>query len=75
MGKQKIPAHVLSNSKTASAREWKSLKRKQARIARKAIDDLRCGCAYFPLGGHDVQEADEAIDRIIEEISVKSWGQ
>jgi hypothetical protein len=71
----KVPAHVIKNSKCKDGREWKSKKRKQARAARKAIDALRSGCAYFPNDSTDVEIAAKAIDRIIEDISVENYGR
>ncbi|WP_373093033.1 hypothetical protein [Zhongshania sp.] len=71
---KKIPKYVIENSLTESPRKWKSSKRKQAREARRAIDELRQGCAYFPNGNTDVGKATEAVDRIIADISVKNWG-
>ncbi len=69
-----IPRHALKNSKCKSSREWKSLKRKQARLAKRAIDDLRQGCAYFPSDSYDVEDAAASIDRIIDDISVENFG-
>ena len=71
----KVPVHVIKYSRCESARAWKSQKRKQARAARKAIDELRAGCAYFPNDGKDVDIAAQAIDRIIKDISVKNFGR
>ena len=71
----KVPQHVVKNSKCDSARAWKSKKRKQARAARKAIDALRSGCAYFPNDSTDVDIAAKAIDRIIADISVENYGR
>ena len=71
----RVPAHVIKNSRCKDGREWKSLKRKQARAARKAIDVLGSGCAYFPNDSTDVDIAAKAIDRIIADISVKNFGR
>ena len=71
----KVPAYVLKNSKCKDSREWKSKKRKQARAARKAVDALCSGCAHFPDGSADVEIASNAIDRIIEDISIKNFGR
>jgi glutamate racemase len=70
-----IPKYVLENSKCTTSREWKSKKREQARAARKAIDTLRAGCAHFPSGADDLEEAAQAIDRICADISVENWGR
>lgn len=69
-----LPKHVLKNSKCKTSREWKSLKRKQARAAKKAIGELRSGCAYFPNDSNDVEEAANAVDRVIEDISIDNFG-
>jgi len=54
---------------------YRAKKRKEARAALKAIDKLRFGCAYFPGGKFDVAIAEEAIIRVIKDISSRNWGR
>ena len=71
----RVPQYVIANQGCRNAREWKSKKRKQARAAKKAIGSLMAGGAYFPSGHFDVDIAAKAIDRIIDDISVKNFGR
>lgn len=72
----KIPKHILKISKTATSRKWKSKKRKEIRVALKAIDDLRRGAAYLPNYRFRILEnAEHALEKIKDDCSVKSWGR
>lgn len=78
----KIPTHVIHNSKVENARQWKAKKRREARELKRALNVFRHGCAYLPSGGvgrygasRDVDIINDAIDRIIDDLSVKNWGR
>lgn len=58
---KKIPDHVLHNTKTYTAREFKAQKRKQVREVLRALDELRTGCAYLPGGPREVDIATRAL--------------
>jgi len=58
-----------------SSHAFRSKKRKEARAALKAINKLRGGCAYFPGGNFDANLAEEAIIRVIKDISSRNWGR
>ena len=69
----KVPAHVVAIH--GSARAFKALKRKQLTVARKALDDLRTGCAFFPCGNLPVERIERELDAIEAAICEKNWGR
>jgi len=71
---KKIPDYALKNSRTYTSRKFKSLKRKQLRMAIKALSDLQGGCAYFPNSSTDVDAARKALELIKDDVSIKNWG-
>lgn len=66
----KYPAHAFP-----SAHAFRSEKRRQLRVVRKALEDLRTGCAYFPDGGDAVKLMGQSVDLLTQQLSVKRWGR
>lgn len=71
MKKEFLPDHVKKDFPTMHA--WRSHKRRQAKIARRAVHDLLIGCAFTPARQIGVILGE--MDRVIEELSVKNWGR
>lgn len=69
----KVPKHLISIY--GSARAFKALKRRQLTVARKALDELRTGCAFFPCGAEPALRARRALEEIEQSINVKAWGR
>lgn len=59
-----------------SRRAFKQAKRKQIRDLRKAIIELRSGCAYMPKGAYEaIKLINSEVDYITSEASLKKWGR
>lgn len=59
-----------------SSRAYKKTKRKQLRILKRALDDLRMGCAYFPVSGASlVKVISQQVETLEWELSAKAWGR
>lgn len=59
-----------------TGRQWKAHKRKQLQAVIRAVDELRCGCVYFPFDGqHLVGNLDSDSQQLKELLSVKNWGR
>ena len=56
-------------------RGFKQTKRKNLRALRRALNDLRMVCAYFPEGATRVDVIDQQIKALEWELSLKSWGR
>lgn len=68
---EKLPEHIKNEGYTMHS--WRIEKRKQARIVKKALKDLRMGCAYTP--ARDIGVISNTIEKIIDELSIKNWGK
>ena len=70
-----IPTSVARHANVENTRAWKSLKRRQAKMARRHLRDLANGAIYFPDdGGQSVDDALRAIDNVLQTLSIKNWG-
>jgi hypothetical protein len=69
-----IPKYCLNNMGLETARQFKSLKRKEVRRALRAVDDLRTGCSFLPSGDTRVQRIQKELDQLKQELAVKNWG-
>lgn len=67
------PDHLRSSFGTV--REFRSKKRQEARVVRRALVILRRGCAFVPEGPSRVEAATREIDALIDAMSIKRWGQ
>lgn len=64
------PDHAFPN-----ARAFKAEKRRHLRVLKRALDDLRMGCAYFPSGTIHVERIAHEIEELTRELSAKEWGR
>lgn len=69
-----IPPHVLKQEGLKTSREWKTLKRRQAKELELALNEFRFGCARCP-GYEEVVQLEKSIERLRETLSVKQWGR
>ena len=70
----RIPKYVLKNAGCKTTREFKQLKRRQVRIAEKAVLQLMRGSAYVPSGFYTAHLRRELAD-IKRDLSIKEWGR
>jgi hypothetical protein len=69
-----LPEHIVQDY--GSSRAFKAAKRKQLRILKRALNDLRMGCAYFPVSGSSlVQVIDQQVRTLEWELAAKNWGR
>jgi hypothetical protein len=66
----KYPTHAFPN-----AHAFRSEKRRHLRALRKALGQLRTGCAYFPDGGESVALMIDRTVLLAQQLSVKEWGR
>lgn len=69
----KLPDHVVKQY--GSTRAFKARKRQLVKEARKLVDEIRLGCAYFPEGSRGIEAADYELKVLARSLSVKSWGR
>lgn len=74
MSKHDIPRYVTEKYKNG-ARGFKSQKRQQLRQLKKALNDLRIGCAFFPCAMDPVDAIAERVQYLERELSIKNWGR
>ena len=55
-------------------RKWKSQKRKQVKVARKAVEQALRGCAYMT-AYHEIVEAYTLLQKAEEKCKIKNWGK
>lgn len=73
--REKIPEYVLRSDGVTSSRDFRALKRAQAREVEKALDKLRIGCAYTPEGPKICDGIQFLLERYRWLLSVKEWGR
>jgi hypothetical protein len=64
------PTHAYPDART-----FKAEKRRHLREVKRAVDQLRLGCAYFPGGSHRVDAISDQIEELQRELSAKEWGR
>lgn len=69
-----IPAFILDSSNVRSQREWKALKRKEARDVLRAVQQFQLGCAWTP-AYRAIAALEPELKAIIKRLSVESWGR
>lgn len=57
------------------ARGFRAEKRRQLAAVKKAVEELRTGCAFFPCAEHPVNKIDEQLCILTAALSVKNWGK
>ena len=72
MAKRGFPEWIPGTS-----REFKARKRREAAAVARALDVLRLGCAYTPLGvrGSDFDAVCAAVDAWRKKLSANTWGR
>jgi len=68
-----VPAHITERYVTG--RMFKQVKRRQLEEARKAVSNLRFGCAYFPAGPVPVVKVYSELNKLKLQLSQKQWGR
>lgn len=73
--RNRLPLHIANVFGTS--RKFKQFQRKNIRdIQRMVSNDLRRGCAYFPVSGtKKVDQINQLLDELREELSVEQWGR
>lgn len=66
----KYPAHAFPN-----VQAFRSEKRQQLRVLKKAAEAMRMGCAYLPDGGEGLKLIEDRIAVMLDQLSVKQWGR
>lgn len=64
------PTHAYAN-----ARAFKAEKRKHLLELKRAVNQLRSGCAYFQSGTSRVAAIEEQVKALSKELSAKEWGR
>jgi hypothetical protein len=72
-GKRTFPKHITQDY--GDGRSFKSSKRQEAFALKRALDELRLGCAFIPGGSRRVEIITEQITALRQEISAKEWGR
>lgn len=70
---KKVPPHIVALYGTA--RRFKQDKRRQLDVIRRAIGNIRFGCAFLPNGSQAVQDMTALSNQLKLELSSKTWGR
>lgn len=70
----RIPKYITKQYQEG-AHGFRKQKRRQVRLAIKAVDELLCGCAYFPSGSGGIETVLKILREIKKELSVSRFGR
>jgi len=70
-----IPKYVLKNAGCKTTREFKQLKRRQVREAKKAVNELMKGAVHLPSLGLGLVTAYWKLEAVERELSIEEWGR